>query len=237
MRGAHYMPRYSIVLFDADETLLDFKRSEAEAVCDVLDFFEIPPSEEHIKKYSEINEMHWKMLERGEIKKKDLYTSRWKMFCEFFGVDLDPEDISEKYIECLSQKSYMLDGALELCGKLSGKCRMYLITNGTKRVQEGRLALCPLYPLFDGCFISEDIGFDKPRLEYFSEVEKRIPNFEKSKAIVIGDSLTSDIAGGIAAGIDTCWYDPKGKIAPEGMNITYIRHNLAEIEDVVLWGK
>ena len=130
-----------------------------------------------------------------------------------------------------------MEGALDLCQKLYGKCKMYLVTNGNKRVQEGRFNPSALHTYFEYIFISEDIGYEKPRAEFFDRVFSRIPGFIHEQTIIVGDSLTSDIAGGINAGIDTCWYNPKSKPTPENMEITYIKNNLSEIEDGVLWGK
>jgi 2-haloacid dehalogenase len=230
------MSKYEILLFDADATLLDFKRSEREAVIESLTFFGIPATDEVIEKYSEINDGYWKMLERGEIEKSKLYDARWQSLIEFYGFDCDVKALSNKYIDALTTKSYELDGAVEICEKLynSGNFRMYLVTNGQKQVQEGRLFPSPVFKFFDDCFISEDIGFEKPSIKYFDAVRKLIPDYDATKAIIIGDSLTSDIQGGINAGIDTCWFNPRGKQAPENMEITYIINELSELEEILL---
>ncbi len=228
------MPKYTTLLFDADQTLLDFHRSEHEAVTDCLKAFSVPTDDQTIAKYSEINTMYWKMLERGEIEKNKLYSERWRAFAEHYGYDIDAEKISELYLEKLSEKAYVLDGAEELCQTLSEHCRLYIITNGNKKVQNGRMGKLALSDLFIDRFVSEEIGFEKPSVEYFNIVKSRIPNFDPKTTLVIGDSLTSDIQGGINAGLDTCWYNPQGKSAPEGMNITYIVNKLSEIEDIVL---
>ena len=231
------MSRYKFVLFDADDTLMDFKRSEHEAVCDVMRFFGLPVSDEIVEKYSQINDNHWKMLEKGEIEKKKLYFSRWEKFCEFYKYTCNPVDVANKYEECLSKKSYLLDGALDLCRNLYGKCKMYIVTNGNKKVQESRFNPSALHTYFEDCFISEDMGYEKPRKEFFECVFSRIPDFCREESIIVGDSLTSDISGGINACVDTCWYNPNNKPIPTNMRITYIKNNLSEIEDVVLWGK
>lgn len=228
------MPKYTILLFDADQTLLDFHRAEREAVTDCLEAFCVPVGDEIISKYSEINSAYWKMLERGEIEKNKLYSERWRAFAEFYGYDIDAEKISNLYIDRLSEKAYLLDGAEELCKKLSEHCRLYIITNGNKKVQDGRFGRLEIAGLFDDRFISGEIGYEKPSREYFDVVKSKISDFDVNKALVIGDSLTSDIAGGINAGIDTCWYNPGCKSAPEGMNITYTVKKLSEIEDIVL---
>ena len=228
------MPKYRTLLFDADQTLLDFHRSEHEAVTDCLEAFGVPVNNETIAKYSEINTSYWKMLERGEIEKSKLYSARWATFAEFYGYDIDAQAISDLYIDKLSEKAYVLDGAEEMVEKLSESCRIYIITNGNKKVQDGRMGKLSISRLFLDRFISEEIGFEKPSVEYFDIVKSKIPNFDPETTLVIGDSLTSDIQGGINAGLDTCWYNPQKKSAPEGMSITYIVSSFSEIEDIIL---
>ena len=227
------MSKYKFVLFDADATLLDFKRSEYEAVVDVLEKFGLPVSDEIIAKYSEINDMHWKMLERGEIEKNRLYAARWERFCEFYGFDADASAMSDFYPLTLAKKSYLMDGALEICKYLYGKYRMFVVTNGKKSVQDGRFDPSPLAPMFEGVFVSEEIGFEKPRREFFDAVSAKIDGFDAKKAIIIGDSLTSDMQGGINYGIDTCWFNPAGKELPDGMNITYVINSLDELSNIL----
>ncbi len=227
------MSKYEILLFDADGTLMDFHRSEYEAVRESLEFYNIPSGDDIIQKYSEINAEYWRMLERGDIEKSKLYAARWQTLIEYYGFDANAQNISDKYIERLAKKSYMLDGALELCQSLYGKYKMYIVTNGQKYIQRGRLFPSPLFKYFDDCFISEDVGYEKPSIKYFEYVAKSIPNFNAEKAIVIGDSLTSDMQGGINAGIDTCWYNPLEKTAPDIMNLTYIVKNLSQIGEIL----
>ena len=231
------MSRYTYVLFDADATLLDFKRSEYEAAMEVLTFFGMPATDEVIEKYSQINDMYWKMLEKGEVTRKNLTVFRWRDLCQYYKYNCDADAISEKYSEFLSEKSYLLDGAEEICKRLYGKCKLYLVTNGNKKVQKGRFNHSPIYKYFESCFISEDTGYEKPQKEFFDSVFSQIPEFDKSQAIIVGDSLSSDIAGGINAGIDTCWYNPHNIEPPKNMKITFIKTNLLQVEDAVIWGK
>ena len=227
------MSKYKYILFDADATLLDFKRSEYEAVIDVLEKFSLPVSDEIIHKYSEINDMHWKMLERGEIEKNRLYAARWEMFVQYYGFDADATAMSDYYPITLATKSYLMDGALDICKYLDGKYRLFIVTNGKKSVQDGRFDPSPLAPMFEAVFVSEEIGFEKPRTEFFDAVVSKIDGFDKSEAIIIGDSLTSDMQGGINYGIDTCWFNPLGKSAPENMNLTYVINSLSELKNIL----
>lgn len=228
------MSKYKILLFDADSTLLDFKQCEYEAVIDCLEYAKLPVTEEVIQKYSKINDGYWKMLERKEITKKELMVARWQSLFDYYGFSADAKEIAELYPKRLADKSHLMEGAEELCAKLYGKFKMYIVTNGFKSVQQKRFCNCSLAKYFDDVFISEDIGYDKPAVEYFEKIAERIPNYDPEHAIIIGDSLTSDIQGGINAGIDTCWFNPGEKNAPEGMNITYTVKDLSEISDIVL---
>ena len=227
------MSKYKILLFDADSTLLDFEACEHGAVIDCLNYANLPVNDEVIKKYSEINKGYWEMLERREITKKELMVARWRSLFEYYGFDVDAVEIAELYPKRLADKSHLMDGAEEICQKLYGKCKMYIVTNGFKLVQEKRFMNCPLAKYFDDVFISEDIGYDKPAIEFFNEISNRIPEYDKNAAIIIGDSLTSDIKGGINAGIDTCWFNPSQKSAPAGMDITFNISDLSEIEKIV----
>ncbi len=228
------MSKYTILLFDADATLMDFHRSEKEAVKECLEFFGLPSDDSIIAKYSEINAGYWKMLERGEIEKDKLYPARWQSLIDYYGFKCKASDISNKYIERLATKSYMLDGALDMCSKLHGKFKMYIVTNGQKDIQKSRLFPSPIFKFFDGCFISEDIGYEKPSIKYFEIVTGMISDYKRENTIIIGDSLTSDMQGGINAGIDTCWYNPDGKSLPDNYDLTYTVSSFDEILDILL---
>ena len=228
------MSKYTFVLFDADATLFDFKKSEHSAVIDCLRFAGLPVTDEVIAKYSEINDGYWKKLERGEVTRGQLFVARWRDLMKFYGFDFDAQIIADLYPQKLAEKGFLIKGAEEICQALYGKVKLYIVTNGFARVQHGRFDKSPLRKYFDEMFISEEVGAEKPSVTYFEAVFSKIPDFDKEKALIIGDSLTSDIKGGIAAGIDTCWYNPKDLPAPENLPITYVINKLSEIESIVL---
>ena len=228
------MSKYTTILFDADATLFDFKRSEHDAVIDCLRFAGLPTTDSVVETYSKINDGYWKKLERGEVTKSELFVARWKDLIDHYGFDFDARVIADKYPERLAERGYLIDGAEDICKALYGRFRLYIVTNGFAKVQHGRFDKSPLRKYFADMFISEEVGAEKPSLEYFEAVFAKIPDFDKNKTIIIGDSLTSDIKGGIAAGLDTCWYNPQEKSVPEGMDITYIVNQLSEIEEIVI---
>ncbi len=221
--------KYDYVLFDADGTLLDFHRSEREAVCEVMRMHNIEPTEAKVKLYSNINDGLWKKLERGEIEKSVLLYKRFELFLDALGVEGNAKQTAQDYMNALSQKGYLLDGAEDMCRTLFGKVKMYIVTNGVEFIQRGRYARCGIDKYFDGVFISDAIGVEKPSVKYFEYVRQHIDGFDSSRAVIVGDSLTSDMQGGINFGIDTCWYAPSGKSAPSDMPLTYIARNFSEV--------
>lgn len=225
--------KYDIVLFDADGTLFDFARAEDESIRHTMRSFGIEPSDQRVAKYSEINDSLWKALERGEIEKSVLLYRRFELFCQYYGFPADHRKMAETYMNTLSTKGHLINGAEELIKKLYGKVRMYIVTNGVEFIQKGRYAKSGIGKYFEDKFISGVIGYEKPRIEYFEYVESHIDNFNKTRVLVVGDSLTSDIQGGINYGLDTCWFNPKGKVVPEGMDITYTVSNFDEIYTII----
>ncbi len=224
------MQKYDILLMDADDTLLDFGRAEYAAIKNTLNEFSIEPTEDFIEAYVRINKECWRQLERGELDKISLRHVRFERFCRELGIACDAHAMGEFYLADLATHAFLIDGARELCERLSRSSKIYIITNGIKSVQTGRMACSGLLPYIEKCFISEDIGYEKPDLRFFELATAQIPDFDKSRALVIGDSPTSDIAGGINFGVDTCHYAPRGI---SSCGATYAVQNYEELERII----
>ena len=225
---------YSIALFDVDNTLLDFTRAEHDALVACLTTRGLPADEETVSLYSSINDGHWKRLELGLTTRAQLKVDRFSDFFRAVGYEGNPAVMGRDYEATLARQAHLMDGAWELIQAIHGRCRLYVVTNGLTAVQKSRFGGCPLAPYFEACFISEEMGCAKPEKRFFDQVAAAIPAFDPKEAIVIGDSLSSDIQGGINAGLDTCWFNPHGKPTPDGMEITHTVTALHEIIPILL---
>ena len=221
------MSKYTTLLLDADETLLDFPAAEKAAIKMVCDKFGIGFNEEIRATFSYINNALWKQLEKGLITRNLIRTRRFEQFAEHFGIKADSNEMAVYYVECLSTFGILLPGADEVCKKLGQKHNLYIITNGIGTVQAERLKRSGLLPYFSGVFVSEDIGSQKPNREFFDHVLANIPEKDKSKICVVGDSMSSDILGGINAGLDTCFFNPWGR--EEIYKPTYTANSFEEL--------
>lgn len=221
------------ILFDVDDTLLDFKKAEAAAIRKTFERIGIPVSDEIISRYSEINDSQWKCLERGELTREQVLVRRFDILFDELGLNIPSEMAQASYEYLLGIGHYFIDGAQELLEALDGKYEMYIISNGTANVQDRRLKSAGISRYFKEIFISERVGYDKPSVEFFDACFERIPGFEKDKAIVVGDRLSSDILGGINAGVRTCWFNPKGAPADKDIVPDYEISRLSELPELL----
>lgn len=225
--------RYSIVLLDADETLFDFKTAERHAIFEVFSRHGIAPDEETFMRYHAINHALWRKNERGEIGKEQLAVQRFADFLSGEGRTEDPVQWNIEYLQALSHQSQLIEGAEALCRELSKYAKLYIATNGFATAQRGRLNGSAIAPYITKEYISEELGAEKPSSAYFEAIFTDLSVTEKREVLLIGDSLSSDMPGGIAAGIDTCWYNP-GKLPCTLRGITYEVHRLQEVLPLVL---
>lgn len=225
---------YQFILLDVDGTLLDFNACEAQAFKKGFERCGYPWSEEIYRTYHEINAMVWEIHERGEMTRDEILVLRFKLLFEQMGITGDPAAFEEIYRGFLAEGAFLEDGAIELLERLKASpAKIYIVTNGVLETQVKRLEMSGIDRYVDGVFISEEIGWQKPTIQYFEHCFAHIPGFDREKAIIVGDSLSADIQGGINAGITTCWYNPEGK-HDRGMEIDHEVRTLAEVWDILV---
>lgn len=227
------MPPYTWLLFDADGTLFAYDGAEEEALKNVFAHYQLPFDEQVGETYKRINKAMWKRLEEQTI---TLLQLRWQRFADLFsqmGIDQDAVEFSKTYLHYLGQSAHLIPGAIEVLERLQGRYRMAIITNGINDVQHSRIRLSGLGRYFPFIFTSEAIGVFKPAKGFFDAVFAGIGNPDKGQCLVIGDSLTSDIAGGVGYGLDTCWVNPRGESDKNGYPITYEIQELKQLLDIL----
>ena len=224
-----------VILWDVDGTLLDFLAAERQAMTDCFLHFGLGEcAPEQIARYSAINRSYWERLERGEVTKTQVLVGRFREF--FAGEGIDPalaEAFNEQYQLRLGDTVCFMDNSYELIRSLRGRVGQYAVTNGTRVAQERKLKKSGLGELFDGVFISELVGAEKPSPLFFDRVFAAIGPVARQEVLIVGDSLTSDMTGGLLAGIRCCWYNPKGLPVPEGMALHYTIGNLNQVKDIL----
>lgn len=225
--------KYEIILFDVDDTLLDFGISEKKALHEVFLEFGLPTGvKDYAGCYQEISEVLWRDLEQGLIDLSNLGVERFKRLFLKHGLDIDADVFSRAYLGHLGKEIHLMPGAIEVCEKLGG-CRLAIITNGFTTVQTARIGGSPLCNTFETLIVSQEAGFQKPDRGIFDYAFSKLKITDKSKALIVGDSLTSDIQGGLNYGMDTCWYNPQQKGNNLGIKPTYEIRKLTDLLEIV----
>lgn len=207
------MKKYTTLYFDLDNTILDFTATEYKAIKQLLAMHNLPVSDDIISKYSAINQSWWERFEKGEIEKSQIFAGRFETFLQFYNLSGDAQKMSQDYFELLAAGHDVIDGAEDVLRYVKEQgYTVCITTNGVSRTQYRRIDECGLNKYFDYVFVSEDAGHQKPEREYFEYVMSNSPEKDKTKILVIGDSQSSDILGGVNFQVDTCWFNPKGKI-------------------------
>jgi 2-haloacid dehalogenase len=223
--------KYIWLLFDADDTLFDFPRAEANALKRTLEQAGLPFQPEFFSLYACFSQQVWQEFERGEVTSLELRVKRFRLFFDETHLNGDPQTVSPLYLRNLALGTDLLSGAEKVIGELKNRYHLALVTNGLKDVQRPRLAGSALHDSFEKVFISEEIGAAKPSHEYFEAVFREIGQPPKESVLLIGDSLTSDMRGGVEYGIHTCWYNPTDKTTE--LPVTYQISQLQELIELL----
>lgn len=228
------MIRYQFVLLDADNTLFDFDAAEHKALCYVLRTRGYTPDPATVDTYRKINAALWDAFDRGEIEQDFLLVERFRRFERAMGGDHDPVAFHTDYLAALASNADLIPGALELCQRLSALgCTLAIVTNGAIAAQRGRYNASPIRAYIPHLFISQEIGARKPDPIFFDYVCRKLEIYDRRRAVVVGDSLGSDIPGGNRAGIDTIWYNPCGCALSGSARPTYTARDFAAIETII----
>ena len=209
------------IFIDLDDTILDFHKAEKTALSATLESLGVEPSEKILKRYSEINRECWQRLETGEYTRYEVLHRRFDFLFSELGINIESERAQSEYEYRLSLEHPFMEGGRELLDALYSKYRLYLASNGTAVVQDRRIHDSDLEKYFDDIFISQRVGYDKPAREFFDYAFRKIDGFKKEETIILGDSLTSDIKGGINAGITTCYFNPNHRKNDTGIHPNY----------------
>jgi len=224
---------YPWLWFDADGTLFDYNRAEAAALRNTFHSLTLPFEDAYLDVYRRINHGLWQALERQEITQAVLRFRRFELLMEALQVTGSPEQMGSVYVEQLSICSELIDGAYEVLQTLHGKSQIAIVTNGLQTVQRGRLEHSTIRGFITELIISEEVEAAKPHASFFEAAFKRCGQPSREEVLIIGDSLTSDIQGGVDYGIDTCWYNPTGEAKPPGLSITYEIKQLYDLLDII----
>ncbi|HEX9027359.1 MAG TPA: YjjG family noncanonical pyrimidine nucleotidase [Clostridium sp.] len=226
--------KYEIIIFDADETLFDFKKSESDAFKNTMLEFDIKYDENyHLKIYSDINTAIWKEFEDGLITQKELKVERFKRLSDKLNTKFDEIKFAKSYTKHLSFASHLYDGSIALVESLHKDYRLSIITNGLKDVQDNRIRKSIIAKYFEDIVVSEEVEVSKPDPKIFQLSLNNMNHADKSKVLMVGDSLTSDIQGGINFGIDTCWFNPDKIVNNTVIKPTYEICNLMNLHDIL----
>ena len=229
------MPRFDILLWDVDGTLLDFIAAEKAAVQTLFrEFGQGECTDEMVERYSRINKEYWERLERGELSKPEILVRRFADFFASEGLDASKApEFNEQYQVRLGDTVVFCDDSYELLSSLRGRVKQYAVSNGTVVAQTRKLRRSGFDRLLDGVFLSEELGYEKPATEFFDRVFAAIGEPDRERVLIVGDSLTSDITGGNRAGIRTCWYNPKGEPNLTAAHADYEIRDLHGILDII----
>jgi len=226
--------KYAIILFDADETLFDFKKSERDAFKNTMFEFNIDYDENHhLKIYHDINAAIWKEFEEGLITQQKLKVERFKRLSDSLNLRFDEIQFAKSYMNYLANASFLYEDSIDLVESLHKDFRLSIVTNGLKDVQDNRIRKSIIAKYFDDIVISEEVMVSKPDPKIFEYALNNINHTDKSNVLIVGDSLTSDIQGGINFGIDTCWFNPNKIVNKTGIKPTYEISNLMDLKNIV----
>ena len=228
------MAKYNCIMMDIDNTLLDFDAAERKALLETLQQFSLPCDEAAVSRYHEINSSLWGELNKGKIRRDKLVIERFDRFVKEIGAAAKATELNRAYTEHLATHADVIPGAEEALQELAEVATMIAVSNGTESVERGRLKLSGFEKYFDDIFVSEAVGVSKPNPKIFQMARRKLGIEHSDKVLVVGDSLSADIQGGVNAGLDTCWVNMNGLENESGLTPTYEVKALSELYPIVM---
>lgn len=228
------MAKYNCIMMDIDNTLLDFDAAEHKALLETLQQFSLPCDEAAVSRYHEINSSLWGELNKGKIRRDKLVIERFDRFVKEIGAAAKAAELNRAYTEHLATHADVIPGAEEALQELAEVATMIAVSNGTESVERGRLKLSGFEKYFDDIFVSEAVGVSKPNPKIFQMAMRKLGIEHSDKVLVVGDSLSADIQGGVNAGLDTCWVNMNGLENESGLTPTYEVKALCELYPIVM---
>ncbi len=229
------MAKYYCILFDADNTLLNFDAAENKALAETLVNYGIEPDAETVQTYREINTELWKQLEKGQIRREKLMNERFTRFLKAINAAGNGAEMNRFYLEQLSTHPDLLNSnVLDVMRELSEVATLAVVTNGFDRVQSRRVQESGLANYLEDVFVSEKLDSEKPNRKIFDAALRSLGVENREHVLMVGDSLSSDIQGGVNAGLDTCWFNPNRAENPGKVCPTYEISNLEELYALVM---
>ena len=226
--------KYPYLLFDADDTLFDFPKADAQAFSIMCRLHQVPDTQSSRELYHRINQELWNAFDRREVSKDFVTLERYVRFFRALGLDRDAAQANRDYLDALGSCNVPLPHAEEVCRELVRRGhKLYIITNAVASVQRSRLSACSFGDVFTAAFISEEAGAAKPHKAYYDYVRRQVPEITPENTLVIGDSLSTDIQGANNAGLPCCWFNPSKKAAPENLRIDHTITDLRQLLDIV----
>ncbi len=229
MERGETLQKYNTLLFDLDDTLLDFDAAEKSALRQLCASYSLSLTPEMEKRYQTINKSLWEAYEEGKIDRDEVLNTRFSRFFAEYGETVDGIELEKRFRRFLQEGHELIDDAFDIISSLKNDYQLFIVTNGVADTQAKRLNDSGLRPFFDDVFVSDEIGYQKPKKEFFQYVFEKIPQVHLDATLIIGDSLTSDIKGGHLVGIDSCWFNPKLKENYTKISPTYEIQKLKDL--------
>lgn len=221
--------KYQWILFDADETLYSFYSFDGLKV--MLARYGHAFTEADYAEFQAVNQPLWVAYQNKEITAKQLQTIRFQALSEKLG--RDPLALNQELMAEMAIVSKPLEQTLPMLNALHGKVKMGIITNGFQALQQKRLDNTQTTHFFEWVVVSEDVGVAKPDPKIFEYAFEKMGKVEKSRILMVGDTLASDILGARNVGIDSCWFNPHRKSNDTDIRPTYEIQQMLDLVAIV----